>query len=117
MLQMTVYDFGAQMPAISKEHLGDGAESYLLQFLKGVERNTISFSGAAPIRISLGGLPSARVSWTGIVGGRAMQGIMYCTVNGSKVVSFHAQDFQDAPPADLKQAVNAIESVRFKHSN
>lgn len=114
LLQITVYNFGAHMPAIPKARLGEAADNYLAQFLKGVERRRTSFSATASTRISLGGLPAARVSWSGITEGRAMRGVMYCSIVGSKVISFHTQDFKDAPPANLQQAVTAIESVRFK---
>ena len=57
------------------------------------------------------GLPAARGEWRGVGGGRGKHGVVYCVIVGSRVVSFHAQTFDDAPADDLAAAVRAIESV------
>jgi len=41
---------------------------------------------------------------------------MYCVVIGSRVVSFHTQDFENAPAENTSEAIRAFESVKFKHA-
>lgn len=114
LLQITTYDFGAKLIHLSKKDLGDGAEHYLLQFLGGIERRRINFHASGPTRLSLGGIPAARIEWTGVAQGQQMSGVMYCVIVGTKVVAFHTQGFADSPPSDRANALRAIESAKFR---
>jgi hypothetical protein len=113
LLQISTYDFGAKLKGIPKKDLGDGAEHYLLQFLSGVERRRTNFHASSPTRQSLGGIPAARIEWTGIAQGQQMSGVMYCVIVGTKVVAFHTQGFASSPPSDRANALRAIESAKF----
>ncbi len=113
LLQVSTYDFGARMPAFAPEQSGAVAENYLRDFLRGVERRRQSFSASPATRLTLGGIPAARIAWQGLAEGERMRGVMYGVVRGSRVVMLHAQDFDSAPPDYLKQAVQAIETMRF----
>lgn len=113
LLQITTYDFGSRLAGIPKEELGNAAENYLMQMLGGVERRRGSFAASRPTRVSLGGLPAARVEWTGTAGGFDMSGVMFCVIVGTVVVTLHTQGFSDSPPADRTDALSAIEQVSF----
>jgi len=118
LLQVTTYDFGSKLEGVPKSELGDGAEKYLMQFLGGIERARAEFHAAKPTRTALGGVPAARVEWTGLARGQAMSGVMYCVIVDTVVVSFHTQGFDDSPVEDRKAALHSIEAVTFrsKHS-
>jgi hypothetical protein len=116
LLQITTYDFGSKLPKPTKQELGAAAEKYLLQFLAGIERRRSSFQTSKPMRLTLGGIPAARVAWKGVAEGQQMSGTMYCVVVGSRVISFHTQDFEGAPSENTAEAMRAFESVRFKHA-
>src|SRR4051812_18272392 len=53
LLQISVYDFGAKMPPLPRERLGERADSYLEQFLQGLEKSRECFTAAAPFRVVL----------------------------------------------------------------
>ena len=114
LLQVTTYDFGSKLEGLPKNELGDGAERYLMQFLGGIERARTEFHASKPTRTTLGGLPAARVEWTGTARGQAMSGVMYSVIVGTLVVSFHTQGFEDSSVGDRKAALHAIETVTFR---
>jgi len=113
-LEIAVYDFGSQLAALPKEKLGEGADHYIGQFLQGVERRRTDFSASAPIRLQVGGIPAARVSWHGITEGHSMVGTMYCVIVGTRVISFHTQTEQQLSMPDMAAAIKSIEAVKFK---
>lgn len=113
LLQVSTYDLGSKLEGVPTSELGDGAEHYLMQFIGGVARARANFQSGKPTRTTLGGLPSARVEWTGIARGRPMSGVMYCTIVGTNVVTLHMQGFEDSPREDRDAALRAIESVKF----
>lgn len=115
LLQITKFGFGSTLAELPSEQRGNAAESYLLQFLDGVARRRSSFESSAPVRLDLGGLPAAKVSWEGLAQGRRLSGVMYCVIVGTTVISFHTQDLEPVP-LDLREAiVRAIESVVLRH--
>ena len=65
-------------------------------------------------RVSLAGLPAARVRWTGAVGDTAAIGVMYCVLVGHSVVSLHTQDTGSTITAAMYSAISAIEHVRVR---
>lgn len=114
LFQVTTYDFGSKLDGIPKEELGNGAEHYLLQFLGGIERQRTNFHALKPTRVLLGKIPAARVEWTGVAQGEQMSGVMYCVIVGTVVVTLHTQGFKDSPAPDRADALQAIESVKFR---
>ena len=114
LLQITIYSApaGAQPPRA--DQLGPLSERYLGQFLGGIERRRTDFSSTKPSRVTLGGLPATKVTWTGVAQGRQMRGTMYCVIVGTRVFSLHVQDFESAPPNYLREAEAALTSIRFK---
>ena len=114
LLQITEYDMGDALRGMPEEGRGATADYYLAQFLGGVERRRTNFAATAPQRIELGGLPAARVTWTGEAGGQRASGVMYCVVIGTVVVSFHTQDIDGAPPQNRAAAVRAFETVAVR---
>jgi hypothetical protein len=55
----------------------------------------------------------AKVSWRGRAEGSSMKGVMYCYIHGQRVISFHTQDFDFAPPDDMAAIVRAFEATSF----
>ena len=111
LFQITEYDMGEALLGMPEDKRGETADYYLGQFLGGVERRRANFAAAAPERIVLGGVPAARVKWTGEVAGKRTSGVMYCVVVGTVVVSFHTQDVEGAPPGNRSAAMRAFEGV------
>jgi hypothetical protein len=114
LLQITTYDFGANWPKLNRAELGAAAEKNLLKFLGGIQRRRTSFEASLPTRVELGGLPAARVTWKGVARGFRMFGTMYCVIVGSRVVTFHTQDFEGAPPQNTSDVIRSFETVQFK---
>jgi hypothetical protein len=110
-LQVTTIDLDAAGLSLPDEGEAHPTESLLDEFLASVERHRDNFQLVSRGRMELSGLPAARGEWRGIGGGRGKHGVIYCVIVGSRVVSFHAQTFDDAPEGDLAAAVRAIESV------
>jgi hypothetical protein len=113
LLQITVMDLGAhQAKPPSQQELPVYAEKYLRQFLGGVERRRTGYVSSPVAHIELAGLPAARATWNGAVGGRDLVGVMYCVIVRNRfAVSFHTQDLGSAPTSGMFEAMQAIESV------
>ena len=43
-----------------------------------------------------------------------MSGVMYCYILGSRIVSFHTQDLDGAPPDNMAAAVRAFERATLR---
>jgi hypothetical protein len=114
LLQITKYDFGTALQGMPEDRRGETADFYLKQFLDGIARRRTSFMSAEPTRVSLGRIAASRAEWTGIAQGQPMSGVMYCVVVGTVVVSFHTQDFRDAPAENRALVVRSFEAVTFK---
>jgi hypothetical protein len=113
LLQIDVIDMGAQggKPPTTQE-LAVTAEKYLRQFLGGVERRRTSFVASPVAHIKLAGLPAARATWNGAVGGRGTVGVMYCVIVRNRfAVNFHTQDLGNTPTSGMFEAMKSIESV------
>lgn len=114
LLQITVYNAGANAQPLKKEQLGPFSERYLGQFMEGIKARRTNFSSTAPTRVTLGGLPASRTTWTGSAQGQQMHGVMYCVIAGTRIISLHTQDFDTSPAADMAAAEAAIKGIRFK---
>jgi hypothetical protein len=112
LLQVTTYDAGAGLAGITNAQRAEGAEKYLLDFIGGVQRKRENFKLGAVQKISLASVPAARVSWTGEAGGMPTNGVMYCVIVGTTIVSFHTQDTGSEVTAAMQIAMKAIEGVQ-----
>lgn len=117
LLQISTYDFRSALEGMPEEERGNASDYYVGQFLGGVERKRTSFSATRPERISLGGLPASRATWTGRFNGMATSGVMYCLIVGTTVVSLHTQDIDGAPPSNRSAAIAAIEGLIVRNRN
>ena len=115
LLQVTVYDPGAQSPAASSEkELAAGADKCLGDFLKGIERRRTHYSQSPIEHLTLAGLPGSRSTWKGHVGDIPAVGVMYCVIVSSRlIVSLHTQDVGTAVSPTMRDAMQAIESMRL----
>ncbi|MCF6262391.1 MAG: hypothetical protein L3J24_02195 [Xanthomonadales bacterium] len=113
-LQITVFDPGGKFPVLSKNELREGAEKYLVQFLEGVERKRKGFVKSSIEFIEISGIPAAKISWTGSEYSRELEGVMYCYVYDSKIISLHTQDFKEYKGKYISQAVHAFENIKIK---
>jgi hypothetical protein len=115
LLQITKYELPSASVEMPEDDKGKAAEVYLRRFLDGVARRRTSFESSDTVRLDLGGLPGAKISWAGMVRDRWLSGVVYCVVVGKKVISFHTQDFEPAP-IDLREAImKSVETVVLKH--
>jgi hypothetical protein len=115
LLQVSVYDFGAQLRKSSTpEQLAEGAEKYLREFLSGIERRRENYVLSPVKHMTLAGLPAARGTWKGTIGVKAVVGVMYCVVVKNRfVVSFHTQDLGGNPTSNMRQAMKSIEGIQL----
>lgn len=112
LLQITTYDEGATLKGITTGQRAEGAKKYLMDFIGGVGRRRDDFKLGPVESLSLAGLPAARVRWTGAIGSLSSNGVMYCVLVDTTVVSFHTQDTGDEVTAPMKSAMAAIEGAR-----
>jgi hypothetical protein len=114
LLQINVIDVGAQGKPAAPEDLAHYAEKYLRQFLGGIERRRTNYVASPVAHIKLAGLPAARATWNGAVGGRAAVGVMYSViVHNRYAVIFHTQDLGSTPSSGMFEAMQSIESARL----
>jgi len=111
LLQLSSYDLGKTIPKLSKEEMWAGSDKYLLEFLKGVERRRTGFSQSKIVHISLGGIHASKISWSGSLEGLKANGVMYCVIVGSKVISLHTQDAGNEITPNMLEAIKSIESL------
>lgn len=113
-LELSAYDFGARMPNVPKEQLGEMADRYAAQFLEATKQRRQKFFAAPSVRVLLDGNPASKISWTGSVGGRSGSGVLYCTVVGTRVIRLQVQHLQVSSSETFRQAEESIKTVRFK---
>jgi len=118
LLQINVIDFGSApgRPAAPQD-LNIYAEKYLHQFLGGIERRRTNYVSSPIAHIKLAGLPAARATWNGAVGGRAAVGVMYSVIVHNRfAVIFHTQDLGSTPTSGMFEAMQSIEATRLAPS-
>lgn len=113
LLQITTYDVGQALAGMPEDARQDATDKYLAQFLGGVEHARQSFRIVSQSHVLLDGIKASRAEWSGEAKGQAMSGVMYCVIVGTRVVAFHTQDFQAAPPANRQAALASIRAVSF----
>jgi hypothetical protein len=114
LLQVSAVDVGTSLDGLSPAQQAEGARHYLLEFVNGIGQRRENFELRDIERVSLAGLPAARVRWTGTVGDTAAIGVMYCVLVGHSVVSLHTQDTGSTITAAMYSAISAIEHVRVR---
>jgi hypothetical protein len=118
LLQINVIDFGSApgKPAAPQE-LNIYAEKYLRQFLGGIERRRTNYVSSPIAHIKLAGLPAARATWNGAVGGRAAVGVMYSVIVRNRfAVIFHTQDLGNTPTSGMFEAMQSIEAATLANA-
>jgi hypothetical protein len=116
LLQVTIVDpdNSAIPTSLTEEQLSQGAERYALDFVKGIERRRTEFKKGNVVRLVLGGIPAAKVSWRGNSQGIATNGVVYCVIVKGRVVLFHTQDAGVATTSNMLEAIKAIDAVKIK---
>jgi hypothetical protein len=113
LLQINVIDFGSApgRPAAAQD-LNIYAEKYLHQFMDGMQHRLTNYVSSPVAHIRLAGLPAARASWNGAVGGRAAVGVMYSVIVHNKfAVIFHTRDLGSTPTSGMFEAMQSIEAA------
>jgi hypothetical protein len=118
LLQINVIDFGsAPGKRAAPQDLNIYAEKYLRQFLDGIERRRTNYVSSPIAHIKLAGLPAARATWNGAVGGRAVVGVMYSVIVHNRfAVIFHTQDLGSTPTSGMFEAMQSIEAATLADS-
>jgi len=102
----------SRLSAIPGNMLQTADDTYLKQFLDGIGRRRTQFVIVGQKPVMLAGIKASRAEWTGQAQGQSMSGVMYCVIIGTRILIFHTQDFNDAPPSTRAAAIGAIESVQ-----
>ena len=113
LLQINVIDFGSApgKPA-AQQDLSIYAEKYLHQFMDGLQHRLANYVSSPVAHIKLAGLPAARATWNGAVGGRAAVGVMYSVIVHNKfAVIFHTRDLGSTPTSGMFEAMQSIEAA------
>ena len=113
LLQVNVLDLGfPHGKTLSDPELTTYADRYLLEYLGGIERRRTGYSASPVAHIRLAGMPAARATWGGAVGGRDVVGVMYSVIVRNRyAVILHTQDLGREPTAGMFEAMRSIESL------
>jgi hypothetical protein len=114
LLQVSAIDVGASLDGITQAQRVEGANHYLLEFVRGVGHSLEHFEFGEFEQLSLAGLPAARVRWTASSAGQATIGVIYCVLVGHSVVSLQTRDAGTAITPAMYSAIGAIEGVRVR---
>ncbi len=114
LLQVSAIDVGTSLDGFTRAQRVEGANHYLLEFVRGVGQPLENFQFGEFEQVSLAGLPAARVRWTAIASGHAAIGLIYCVLVGHSVVSLQTRDTGTAITPAMYNAMSAIESVRVR---
>jgi hypothetical protein len=91
LILVTLIDLGQAPPM---EVTAKDRQQLLEKFLPGFKQQRTEWTQSEPAEVELGGLRFATVDWTAKADGRGMQGTLYTTLAGSKIVTLSAQDAQ-----------------------
>lgn len=114
LLQVSAIDVGSSLDGITHAQQVEGANHYLMEFVRGIGESLENFQFGEFEQLSLAGLPAARVRWTASISGHPAIGIIYCVLVGHSVVSLQTQDVGSEITPAMYSAVSAIESVRVR---
>lgn len=90
-IQVSIIELGEAPPT---EPSTKERQQLLSTLLKGVKARRTEWAQSEPTEVELGGFRFAAVDWSGKSDGREMEGMLYVTVAGSKIVALSAQDFR-----------------------
>ncbi len=114
LLQVSAIDVGTSLDGITQAQRVEGANHYLLEFVRGVGHSLETFEFGEFEQVSLAGLPAARVHWSAAASGQAAIGIIYCVLVGHSVVSLETRDTGTQITPAMYSAMSAIEGVRVR---
>jgi hypothetical protein len=114
LLQVSAIDVGSSLDRITHAQQVEGANHYLLEFVRGIGHSLENFEFGEFEQLSLAGLPAARVRWTATTSGQAAIGVIYCVLVGHSVVSLQTRDTGTAITPAMYSAIGAIEGVRVR---
>lgn len=114
LLQVSAIDVGPSLDGITQAQRVEGANHYLLEFVRGVGHSLENFEFGEFEQVSLAGLPAARVHWSAAASGQAAVGIIYCVLVGHSVVSLETRDTGTQITPAMYSAMSAIEGVRVR---
>jgi len=112
LLQISTVDLGSALEQIKGADRYEAARHYLLEFVKGVGRRRNNFQLGDVDRVTLAGLPAARVRWTGSLEDEPAIGVMYCVLVNHSVVSLHTQDAGSEITPAMYSALAAIDAIQ-----
>src|SRR5271154_3671498 len=114
LLQVSAIDVGASLDRITHAQAVEGANHYLLEFVRGIGHSLENFGFGEFEQVSVAGLPAARVRWTATISHHAAIGIIYCVLVGRSVVSLQTQDVGSEITPAMYSAISAIEGARVR---
>jgi hypothetical protein len=114
LLQISAIDVGSSLDKINHAQAVEGANHYLLEFVRGIGQSLENFVFGEFEQVSLAGLPAARVRWTASISGHPVIGVIYCVLVGRSVVSLQTQDVGSEITPAMYSAISAIEGVRVR---
>jgi hypothetical protein len=114
LLQVSAIDVGPSLDGITRAQRVEGANHYLLEFVRGVGHSLDNFQFGEFEQVSLAGMPAARVHWTASTSGLAAVGVIYCVLIGHTVVSLQTRDTGTEITPAMYSAMSAIEGVRVR---
>jgi hypothetical protein len=112
LLQISTVDLGAALDQVKGPDRYEAAKHYLLEFVKGVGQRRDNFQLGDVDRVTLAGLPAARVRWSGSLGNEPAVGVMYCVLVHHSVVSLHTQDAGSELTPAMYSAMSAIDAIQ-----
>lgn len=93
------------------------AAEFLLDFANSMQRARTDFNRTAPTSLVIGGLPAAKLRWTGKLEDVETVGTMYAFVAGDKVIHFNTQDVGPTPTPAMLEAESAFEAANVSACN
>jgi hypothetical protein len=116
LLQVSIFNPGpgAIPTTLSQQELSAGAQKYLLDFVKGIERRRTEYGQGEVAKLLLAGTPAAKIAWHGRIEGLSSNGVMYCVILQGKIFSFHTQDMGRESTANMREAIKSIEAITLR---
>ena len=114
LLQVSAIDVGTSLDGITRAQREEGANHYLLEFVRGIGHSLENLQFGEFEQVSLAGLPAARVVWTATTSGHAAIGVIYCVLVGHSVVSLQTRDTGTGITPAMYSAIGAIEGARVR---
>lgn len=107
-IQVAILDVGKTPPMAPTAR---DRQQVLEMNLKSLRAKREGWTQSEPTEVTIGGLHFATVDWKGTAEGKAMEGVLYATLAGSRIVWLSAQDFQPFAADTLPHAKEVLQSV------